>query len=177
MMFEYKIKNARRAKGVRITIYADSRVTVTKPRWVTKKFAKEFVSEREDWIVKQIQKNKDNPKNILAQYGDKEFKENKEKARMLVEEKLKEINSFYDFAYDKVSVRNQRTRWGSCSSKGNLSFNFKIIYLPEDLQDYLIAHEICHLKHMNHGKDFWDCVGIAIPDHLEKARRLKTGDI
>jgi predicted metal-dependent hydrolase len=176
-MYEYTIKNARKAKGIRITIYQDCRVTVTKPRWVTKKYAEEFVQERHEWILRQIKTNKDNPNNILGKYGKKEFVEKKEEARELVHKKLEEINKYYGFEYGAVSIRNQRTRWGSCSSKRNLSFNFKIVYLPVDLQDYLIAHELCHLKHMNHGKDFWNCVAIAIPDHLNKAKRLKNGDI
>lgn len=176
-MFEYKIKNAKRAKGVRITVYQDCRVSVTKPRWVTKKFAEDFVREKHDWILEQIEKQRNNSGNILGKYGEKEYKENKEKALNFVLKKISEINKVYRFEYKKVYIRNQRTRWGSCSSKGNLSFNFKIIYLPEDLQNYLIAHELCHLEHMNHSKSFWDCVERAIPDYKIKSKRLKNGDI
>ena len=176
-MYEYTIKNARRAKGVRITIYADSRVSVTKPRWVSKKFAEDFVQERHEWILEQVSKNRNNPNNILGKYGEREYKEQKKNARTLVERKVKEINKIYNFNYKNIYIRNQRTRWGSCSSKGNLSFNFKIVYLPEDLQDYLIAHELCHLKHMDHSQNFWDCVARAIPDYKEKSRRLRNGDI
>lgn len=176
-MPEYVIKNARRAKGIKITIYQDGRVSVTKPRWVSKKVAQEFVLEKKDWIESEVAKNKSNPGNILGRYGIKEFAKQKEIARKLVHKKLAQWNAVYNFEYKNVSIRNQRTRWGSCSSRKNLSFNFKIVYLPEELQDYLIVHELCHLQEMNHGKKFWDLVGQTIPEYRTLRVKLRTGDI
>jgi predicted metal-dependent hydrolase len=79
-----------------------------------------------------------------------------------------------EFEYGKIFIKNQRTRWGSCSSKKNLNFNYRIALLPAELQDYLVVHELCHLQEFNHGKKFWDLVGGQIPGYKELDKRLKT---
>ena len=116
------------------------------------------------------------------------YKEHKEKARALAEQKLAHYTTQYahagyvfavtlaeDFATGKkrLSVRNQRTRWGSCSRTGNLNFNYKIALLPEPLADYIIAHELCHLGEFNHSQAFWDLVAVAIPDYRERRAELR----
>lgn len=71
--------------------------------------------------------------------------------------------------YTSVTIRDQKTRWGSCSSLGTLSFNYRLIFAPPEILDYVVVHELCHLTHMNHSKDFWNMVGSILPDY--KARR------
>lgn len=100
------------------------------------------------------------------------YKTHKEKARTLVEQKVSQWGSHYVAAghlfptnMKRLAIRNQRTRWGSCSKQGNLNFNYKIALLPERLADYIIVHELCHLGEFNHAKAFWDLVAMAIPDH------------
>ncbi len=116
---------------------------------------------------KRIRRKALNPKRYL---------ELKESARALVLTRLDSYNQHYRYKIGKVAIRNQRSRWGSCSSKGNLNFNYKIILLPVELQDYIIVHELCHLKQFNHSKDFWDLVAETIPQwqklraHLLKMR-------
>jgi len=99
----------------------------------------------------------------------KHYTDHKELARGIILERLIEWNGHYDLSYKRVSIRNQKTCWGSCSEYGNLNFNYKIIFLPESLMDYIIVHELCHLTHLNHSKDFWSLVSEQIPDY--KARR------
>jgi predicted metal-dependent hydrolase len=105
--------------------------------------------------------------------GGKKYLEQKEDARKLVLERLEYWNKHYNFKYGRVSIRNQRSRWGSCSSKGNLNFNFRIITLPPHLVDYLIVHELCHLGQMNHSQRFWDLVGETLPNYLELMLELR----
>ncbi len=101
----------------------------------------------------------------------------KEKARSLVMHKLMLYKNIYkdlghDLDYNKVAIRNQSTRWGSCSSRKNLNFNYKIIFLPEHLIEYIIAHELCHLLEMNHGSNFWKLVSLTIPDYYKYKKEL-----
>jgi predicted metal-dependent hydrolase len=101
------------------------------------------------------------------------YKKYKEQARMLVHARLEYFNSFYNFSYNKVFIKNTKTRWGSCSSKGNLNFSYKIIFLDPAVQDYLIVHELCHLKELNHGSAFWSLVEQQIPEYKKYHLELK----
>jgi predicted metal-dependent hydrolase len=74
----------------------------------------------------------------------------------------------------KIAIRNQKSRWGSCSKKGNLNFNYKLVFLSPELRDYVIVHEICHIKEFNHGEGFWSLVAEAVPDHRELRKQLKN---
>jgi len=87
---------------------------------------------------------------------------------------LEYFNTFYNFKWGRVTIRNQKTRWGSCSKKGNLNFNYKIALLKPSQADYIIVHELCHLKEFNHGKNFWSLVAQTIPDYKEVRSSLRT---
>lgn len=104
----------------------------------------------------------------------KHYTVHKELARELVHQKLVHWNQFYGFQYGRVSIRNQRTCWGSCSSNNNLNFNYKILFLPEHLQDYLIVHELCHLKEFNHSKNFWMLVEKTLPEYKDHKKELRN---
>jgi len=100
----------------------------------------------------------------------------REQARAIVHARLAHFNHFYNFSYNKVFIKNQRTRWGSCSSNRNLNFNYRIINLAPELQDYLIVHELCHLQEFNHGQAFWNLVGLQIPNYKVVRTQLKGID-
>ena len=104
---------------------------------------------------------------------NKKYKENKEKARALAKERLEYFNAFYGYKWGKIAIRNQKTRWGSCSKKGNLNFNYKIALLPQKYSDYIIVHELCHLGEFNHSKNFWDLVAKTVPDYLVIRKDLR----
>lgn len=103
----------------------------------------------------------------------KHYTEHKETARTLVHARLAHWNQFYGHTYNRVAIRNQRSRWGSCSSKQNLNFNYKLIFLPIELVDYVIVHELCHLKHFNHSDAFWSAVAETITDYEIKKQHLR----
>ncbi len=111
---------------------------------------------------------------IRRKGSQKEYLLHKETARKLVHERLKYFNQFYGFKYNKVSIRNQKTRWGSCSKSGNLNFSYKLVLLPPHLSDYIIIHELCHLKEFNHSQAFWDLVAQQAPDYKKAINELKT---
>ena len=97
----------------------------------------------------------------------------KEKARTLVENRISEFNKFHNYKINRIAIRNQRTRWGSCSKNGNLNFNYKLALIPESLADYVIVHEICHLGEFNHSKNFWQLVEKTIPDYIKRREDLR----
>lgn len=101
------------------------------------------------------------------------YKTHKEAARELAHARLAHYNQFYGLTYHRVAIRNTRSRWGSCSSKQNLNFNYRILFLAPELQDYLIVHELCHLAEMNHGPQFWALVAQQVPDYKACIVRLK----
>ncbi len=75
--------------------------------------------------------------------------------------------------YTKITIRDQKTRWGSCSSNGTLSFNYRLMYAPPRILDYVVVHELCHLTHMNHSKDFWNMVASIMPEYKTYRQWLK----
>ena len=102
-----------------------------------------------------------------------EFLANKELARALVMERIKHFNQNYEFTVGRISIRNQRSRWGSCSKKGNLNFNYRIVLLPPKVSDYIIVHELCHLGEFNHSKKFWDLVAKTTPEYKQVRKELR----
>ena len=100
------------------------------------------------------------------------YEKHKEAARALVHARLEHFNVHYGLTYNRVTIRAQRSRWGSCTKKGNLNFNFALLFLPPELCDAVIVHELCHLKEFNHGKAFWSLVEESIPDYAERKRKL-----
>lgn len=98
----------------------------------------------------------------------------KKKARLYLEEKVAFWAERMGVSYLRISIRDQRTRWGSCSLKGNLNFNWKLVLLPEELADYVIVHELCHRIYMNHSSDFWKLVERELPDYRQRRKALKS---
>lgn len=94
-------------------------------------------------------------------------------AKEYIPERVFYLANAYGFNVSRVTIRNQKTRWGSCTSKGSLSFNMHLMSFTADVIDYVIIHELCHLKYMNHSKSFWELVASFIPDYKEKRKILK----
>jgi predicted metal-dependent hydrolase len=117
---------------------------------------------------------KNRPKKILPGASHADFAKNKKAAYVFAKEKLAHYNQFFGFKYNKIAIKAQKTRWGSCSRRGNLNFNYRIALLPERLADYIIVHELCHLKEMNHSKRFWNLVARAFPDYQKLRHELKN---
>lgn len=167
-------KRHRRSKNIKISVKADGNVLVTFPFWASKKSAMNFVKEKESWIRNYLEKMKDEKnQSILSMGGRKDYLEKKEIARKMIEKKIEKFNEYYGFEFGRIAIRNQKSRWGSCSSKKNLNFNYRIVYLSEDLADYLVVHELCHLKEMNHSKRFWNLVEATIFDYRKKTKMLR----
>ena len=103
---------------------------------------------------------------------------NREAARALVRERVRHFMAHYGanhgIVHGKIAIRNQKSRWGSCSKKGNLNFNYKLVFLDADLRDYVIVHELCHIKEFNHAPAFWTLVALAVPQWRQLRAELRT---
>lgn len=100
----------------------------------------------------------------------------REAARQLVHDRLVHHNAHYQFTWGRVAIKAHRSRWGSCSSLGNLNFNYRILFLPAHLADYIIVHELCHLKELNHGPRFWALVAERCPNYQRCQAELRVLD-
>jgi predicted metal-dependent hydrolase len=175
--FEVTLRRSSLSRHVRILVARDGRITVTGPLRASKKFLWEVFESKESWVNEQLSKLEKAGHLGKGEEKKEEYKKHKEAARALVHEKLAYWNQFYGFTYGRVSIRNQRTRWGSCSARGNLSFSYKIALLPQELADYLIVHELCHLKAFDHSPTFWSLVGEAIPDYAKHRQKLRKSPL
>ncbi len=102
------------------------------------------------------------------------YMKDKENARQIIMLDLVRMNRQYGFIYNTVAIRDQNTRWGSCSKRKNLNFNYRLLYVSPAEREYVIVHEICHLEEMNHSKNFWDLVARACPDYKKIRTQLKV---
>lgn len=103
----------------------------------------------------------------------KHYLAHKEKAHAFITARLEHWNAHYQFTYNRIAIRNQKTCWGSCSAHGNLNFSYKILFLPPHLADYIIVHELCHLAELNHSPQFWARVAEACPEYKKHRAELK----
>ncbi len=163
----------RRNRHIKITLKQDGAL-VTYPFWSNRRTAEFFVAEKMNWIEKNLARIKARKFLSLLESGSREdYLKNKELALALVKNKIDHYNQYYGFKFERISIRNQSTRWGSCSARGNLNFNWRIVRLAEELQDYLVVHELCHLKEMNHSAKFWRLVEKTIPDYRIYSKELR----
>lgn len=170
----YLIKKSKRAKRMRVAVYCDSSVVVTMPKGVTENTVEKFLINKSDWLLKKLDFFSQIKDSYISKFSQEDYLKNKEKAFLMTSKRVDYFNEIYGYKYNKIFIKNQKTRWGSCSSKGNLNFNYKIVFLPNKLRDYIIVHELCHLKEFNHSKNFWNLVGKTFPDLRDIKDQLKT---
>lgn len=162
--FTYTIQRKKRVKYMRLEVGHDRTIKVVAPFWVLDNEIQKFINEKRAWIQKMFKKHADK-KYLLAEGTREEYLKYKEIARDIITKKVEFWNKQYGFEYNRIAIKNLKTQWGSCSSKGNLNFNYKLIFLNEEQSDYVVVHELCHLQEMNHSQAFWDLVAQAIPDY------------
>lgn len=170
---EYTLRLSTRAKHLGLSVQPGARVVATLPERKSIRSMERFMQKHHQWLLNTIDDflRAGNP--VPAVGSRAEYHKHKEAARELIHRKLEQFNAHYDFSYNRVSIRNQKTRWGSCSAKGNLNFNYKLLFLPEELVDYVVVHELCHLQELNHSQKFWALVARTIPDVRRRKRELQ----
>ena len=170
---EYEVRASKRARRVSVSVHRDGRVTVTTPARVPESLVVTFVRRHAAWIRAKLEDVRKRHVSRLGHLGKRDYSKHKEAARMIVQEKVALYAARYGFEYGSIRIGNQKSRWGSCSAKGNLNFNYKIVFLPQELQDYVVVHELCHLKELNHSERFWKLVEKEAPDWRISRRELK----
>jgi len=171
----YSVRESARARCLRITIHPSGELSATLPRGMNFEKLENFLRQKANWILRKIKlAQKRKPSILFPKSNRREYVKYKNQALKLAKLKIEELNRTYNFQYRRISIRNQKTRWGSCSRKGNLNFNYKIVHLSKKYLSYIIVHELCHLKEFNHSERFWNLVAETIPDYKEIRKEFKN---
>lgn len=175
-------------KTLAIQINPDLSVTVRAPMYAPQSDIERILREKEGWIQKHIEKIREQEAKRKEMYGEKgeygesveseyltneEIKKLADKALQHIPKRVSYFAKQIGVTYGKIKIRNQKTRWGSCSSKGNLNFNCLLMLTPPEVIDYVVVHELCHRKEMNHSRVFWVEVEKVLPNYKEQVKWLK----
>ncbi len=176
MAQEIKLIRSRR-RTISIEITPDAQVIVRAPLRAKVSDINMFIGEKADWIDKHLnkmkarkEKEKENPRRELTQ---QEIRLLTTRAKRIIPQRVRYYAEMMGVDYGRITIRMQKSRWGSCSSKKNLNFNCLLMRAPDEIIDYVVVHELCHLKEMNHSKRFWAEVEKVIPDYADRRKWLR----
>lgn len=182
----YTLRKSSRARRIRLAVYplanntgrvgCGGNVVVTLPYHAAEYLVEKFLKEKARWLLAKLEFFSRPPvAGVPDEHAD--YAKYKQEALVLVTDRAAYFSSMYNVAYKNIRIKKQKTCWGSCSKKGNLNFNYKILFLPLRVRDYVIIHELCHLKEFNHSRAFWNLVAQAAPDYQEARRDLKINGL
>lgn len=165
-------------KSIEIKICGDGNIRVRAPFFVTDAEIAEFLKKKSDWIEKhqrilEEKRRKREQEAPVQRLDAQDIRKLADQAAGVIPDRVHYFAEKIGVDYGRITIRNQKTRWGSCSGKGNLNFNCLLMLTPEAVRDYVIVHELCHRKQMNHSPGFWAEVSKIMPDYKEKRRWLK----
>jgi hypothetical protein len=149
-------------------------VRVTIPRWGSKREAQSFAQSQRAWIDKQLARwvaDRAQPREALPPDVVRALRA---RAKHELPRRLLELAAEHRLAVARVSVRNQRSRWGSCSPNGHICLNWRLVTMPDWVRDYVLIHELMHLKRMDHSRKFWALVSAAFPDYQAARQWLRA---
>jgi predicted metal-dependent hydrolase len=148
-------------------------VRVTVPRWGSRRHAEQFAEQQSGWIERQ-RRDVEQRRQAVAERSPAELKELRARAARELPLRLRELAQHHDIKVAKVSVRNQRWRWGSCSPEGHICLNWRLVLMPDAVRDYVIIHELMHVRRLDHSPAFWTLVAAACPDFEAARAWLRT---
>ncbi len=170
--FTYELIRAKR-RSMSLKVDLDGTITVRAPYRTPVQTADWFVEGHRDWIEVRLRAGA----RIMAErpsYTDRERAEGRKQAAEVIKVRCRYYAPVMGVSYGTVTIREQKTRWGSCSTKGNLNFNWKLVLMPPEILDYVVVHELAHRIQMNHSAAFWAEVGKILPDYKERRQWLKV---
>lgn len=167
------IRSSRRTLSLEIK--ADGRVLVRAPLRLSEARIHKFVEEKQEWILKNLEKiqKRDEQKELVAKLPALERQHLQNKACVVIPRRVAFFAEKIGVSYGKITLRQQKTRWGSCAANGNLNFNWLLILAPPEVLDYVVVHELCHRLEMNHSQAFWKEVEAVLPDYRERRKWLR----
>ena len=164
-------ERSNRARHINISVKPFKGVRVAVPHGVSFDKAKQFAQSKRNWIKKHLDKMRQVEKDHKV--FSKHLPEiDRGKARKKLVNRLNELSEQHGFSYNKVAVRNQKTRWGSCSSKNNINLNMKLVRLPDEMIDYVLLHELVHTRIKNHTQAFWTELNKFVGDAKEMRKKM-----
>lgn len=181
-MYNYQTIRSSR-KSISIEISPERKIIVRAPYFVTNREIRYFVAEKSGWIEKQLAKldaaEKERREHPAVMLTNAEIEALGNAALKDIPARVRRYAPAVGVTYGRITIRNQRTRWGSCSAKGNLNFNCLLMLCPEEVRDYVVVHELCHRKQMNHSPAFWAEVEKVLPDYKNSRGwlRIHGGEI
>ncbi len=173
------VRSKRKSYG--IVVDEQAQVSVRIPLRGSMTVARKLVRDKQEWIFEKVDLQKRRKQEREAQSGSDYTPQQRagleKRYREAAKEYIPKRADYYakqlDVSYERIRIAEQKTRWGSCSSKGTLSFNWKLMLAPPAVLDYVVVHEVCHLKEMNHSPRFWKLVEELMPDYKECRKWLK----
>jgi len=167
--------NKSKRKTVSLVLKNSELLVVFAPLKMSKTEILHFIEMKKTWIEKnrQMLRNKEETLSKIEPLSKEEIENVKNKARQEIPKIVEYYARIIGVDYGRISFRMQKTRWGSCSSKGNLNFNYALAIMPIKVRDYVVIHELCHRRYMDHSKKFWDCVSEFMPDYKQQILWLK----
>jgi predicted metal-dependent hydrolase len=157
----------RRARRYLLRVDHDGRVRVTIPRGGSKREADAFARRHVDWVARQ------RARLTPSAFGLEEKRERREQARAELPGRLRELADQFGIPVARVSIRNQRTRWGSCGRDGHITLNWRLVLMPPEVRDYVLIHELMHVRRLDHSPAFWKLVAAACPGYREARQWLR----
>ncbi len=173
MNYSVEIIRSRR-RTLSLEVKPDGRVIARAPMRMKQSDIDRFIGEKSAWIEKHLQK-------VTAQLSaekltDEDIRSLTEEAQRYIPQRVEHFAPIVGVDFGRVTIRNQKTKWGSCSAKGNLSFNCLLMLTPPEVIDSVVVHELCHRKEMNHSKRFYDEVLRVYPDYKRWNKWLKDNE-
>ena len=168
-MYSYQLIRSSR-KTISLQMTPSGQLVVRCPNRMKKAEVDAFVQSKEDWIRRHLP---DLSTGALPPFTAGELQKMGREAVADLPARAARLAAAAGVSYGRITIRKQRTRWGSCSSKGNLNFNCLLMLAPEEVRDYVVIHELCHRRHMNHSAAFWTEVERIMPDYREHRKWLK----
>ena len=153
-------------------IVKDGRLVVRAPKRVKREYIDTFVLEHREWVEKSLEKSKKAP-DPLADISPKDIEKLREKARKILTDKTDYYSKLMGLKYGRITITGAKTRFGSCSSKGNISYSYRLLLYPDAAIDYVVVHELAHLRQMNHSPKFYKVIESVLPDYKNRIKLLK----